>query len=222
MNAGFFRRITSSLIDMALIFTVIYFSFTLFGRTILQSNVENYQEINTAYNDIMQVYNQNMQELQLEYDVKKELAGDNEELKDEALEEYLSKTGLLNQQNLIDIEPYNRPLGIYFTSVVYYYIFLFLVLMSIFTLVTKGKTLGRRTMGLKLVGPTNPLNILFHDIGLKYLLIIALVPINVLFAVMALMFMFIIDMALIAASRNKNTIRDIITKITVERIGYKY
>jgi hypothetical protein len=34
--------------------------------------------------------------------------------------------------------------------------------------------------------------------------------------------MFLIDTGLIAATRNKNTIRDMITKVTVERTEYKY
>lgn len=222
MSAGFFRRLFSTIVDMIILFTVIYFSFILFGRTLLQNNIENFDEINQAYSEIMVVYNQNMSDLQQEYDVAKELAGDDEELKAIALNEYLEKIDILDQQNLVDIDPYNDPLSLYFSSAIYYYALLFLVLITALTLFTKGMTPGRRVMQLKLVGPVNPASIFLHDIVFKYLLIIILIPINILFSFMLIMFMFLIDFALLVATRNKNTIRDMITKITVEKIGYKY
>lgn len=222
MNAGFFKRLTSSLIDMILIFTIIYFSFMLFGRSILQNQIENYDEINTAYLEIMSVYNENMRQIQREYDVQKELAGNDEELKTIALQNYLEQANILEDQNLIDTAPYNGPLGIYFTSVVYYYMFVFLLLATLYSLLLKGSTLGRRLMRIKLEGPVNLMSIFLHDIAFKYLLIIVLIPINVLFALMLIMFMFLIDTALIAATKNKITIRDMISKITVVRTEYKY
>jgi hypothetical protein len=222
MSAGFFRRFFSTIVDMIILFTVIYFSFILFGRTLLQNNIENFDEINQAYSEIMVVYNQNMSDLQQEYDVAKELAGDDEELKAIALNEYLEKVDILDQQNLVDIDPYNDPLSLYFSSAIYYYALLFLVLITALTLFTKGMTPGRRVMQLKLVGPINPASIFLHDVVFKYLLIIILIPINILFSFMLIMFMFLIDFALLVATRNKNTIRDMITKLTVEKIGYKY
>lgn len=222
MNAGFFRRLLSSLIDMAFVFTIIYISFIAFGQNMLQNKIENYDEINAAYTEIMTVYNNNLTEIQREYDVNKELAGEDEELKAIALENYLVQQEILEEQNFIDTEPYNGPLGIYFTSVVYYYMFIFLMLMTIYSLAFKGITLGRKVMRIKLAGPVNIATIFLHDIAFKYLLIIVLIPINVLFAIMLIMFMFLIDTALIAATKNKITIRDMITKITVERTEYKY
>jgi hypothetical protein len=170
----------------------------------------------------MSVYNENLSEIQKEYEVSRELAGSDEELKAQALEIYLEKTAILKDQNLIDTAPYNGPLGIYFTSVIYYYLFLFLVLMTVYTLAFKGRTIGRRTMRVKLAGPVNAMSIFLHDIAFKYLIVIVLVPINVLFAIMLLMFMALIDTGLIGATRNKITIRDMITKITVEKTEYKY
>ncbi len=222
MKAGFFRRLFATLIDMVVIFTVIYFSFVLFGRTMLQNQIEDFDEINTAYSEIMLVYNQNLSELQQEYDVAKELAGDDDELKAIALNEYLEKVDILDQQNLVDIDPYNEPLSLYFSMAIYYYALIFLVLTTILTLFTKGLTPGRRVLQIKLVGPITPVSVFLHDVVFKYLLIIILIPINILFAFMLIMFMFLIDFALLVGSRNKNTIRDMISKITVERTGYKY
>ncbi|MGD9761122.1 MAG: RDD family protein [Candidatus Izemoplasmatales bacterium] len=222
MRAGFFRRLTSSLIDIMIVFTVIYLSFILFGRTMLQDQIENYDEINTAYQEIMVVYNDNMAEIQRDYEVAKELAGEDEELLSAALDNYLEQSDILNEQNIIDTSPYMEPLGIYFADVVYYYMFIFLLIMTFYSILAKGMTLGRRIMKIKLVGPINYMTVFLHDIAFKYLLVIVLVPINVLFAAMLLMLMIFIDIALIAATRNKLTVRDMISKITVERTEYKY
>jgi len=188
----------------------------------LQDKIENYDEINTAYQEIMVVYNDNMAEIQRDYEVAKTLAGEDEELLSAALDSYLEQSDILNEQNIIDTSPYMEPLGIYFANVIYYYMFIFLIIMTFYSMFLKGMTLGRRVMKIKLVGPINFMTVFLHDIAFKYLLVIVLVPINVLFAIMLIMLMLFIDMALIAATRNKLTVRDMISKITVERTEYKY
>lgn len=222
MRAGFLRRLLSSLFDMVLVFGVIYLSFILFGRGMLQNKIENYDEINTTYEEVMAVYNEDIQDLQQEYEAAKLLAGDDEELKAEALANYVEQSDILYQQNQIDTAPYIQPLGIYFTNVIYYYAFIFLLISTFYTMILKGMTLGRRIMRLKLTGPVNLVSLFLHDIAFKYLLIIVLIPINPLYAIMAIMFMFLIDTALIAATRNKLTVRDMISKITVDKTEYNY
>ncbi len=222
MRAGFFRRLFSSIIDMMLIFSVIYLSFILFGQSMLQSKVENFDEISANYDEIMAAYSEDIAEVQKTYDVQKELAGEDQELLDAAFLEYQEQTNILNEQNTIDTAPYMEPLGIYFTNVIYYYLFIFLIIMTLYTLILKGATVGRRFMKIKLEGPVNLMTIFLHDIAFKYLLVVVLVPINVLYAIMFLMFMFLVDTGLIAATQNKITIRDMISKITVERTEYKY
>jgi len=199
MRAGFFRRLFSSIIDMMLIFSVIYLSFILFGQSMLQSKVENFDEISANYDEIMAAYSEDIAEVQKTYDVQKELAGEDQELLDAAFLEYQEQT-----------------------NVIYYYLFIFLIIMTLYTLILKGATVGRRFMKIKLEGPVNLMTIFLHDIAFKYLLVVVLVPINVLYAIMFLMFMFLVDTGLIAATQNKITIRDMISKITVERTEYKY
>jgi hypothetical protein len=222
MRAGFFRRLLSSLLDMILVFGVIYLSFILFGRGMLQNKIDNYDEINTTYEEIMAVYNEDIKDLQQEYEAEKLLAGEDEDLKAQALANYVEQSDILFQQNQVDTAPYIQPLGIYFTNVVYYYAFIFLLISTFYTMILKGMTLGRRVMHLKLTGPVNLMSLFLHDIAFKYLLIIVLIPINPLYAIMAVMFMFLIDTALIAATRNKLTVRDMISKITVDKTEYNY
>lgn len=222
MRAGFFRRLLSSLLDMVLVFGVIYLSFILFGRGMLQSQIDNYDEINTTYQEIMAVYNEDIKDLQVEYEAAKVLAGEDEDLRAEALADYVEKSDILYQQNQVDTAPYIQPLGIYFTNTVYYYAFIFLIIITFYTIALKGMTLGRRVMHLKLTGPVNIMSLFLHDVAFKYLIIIVLIPINPLYAIMAIMFMFLIDTALIAATRNKLTVRDMISKITVDKTEYNY
>jgi hypothetical protein len=222
MRAGFFRRLLSSLLDMVLVFGVIYLSFILFGRGMLQSQIDNYDEINTTYQEIMAVYNEDIKDLQVEYEAAKVLAGEDEDLRAEALADYVEKSDILYQQNQVDTAPYIQPLGIYFTNTVYYYAFIFLIIVTFYTIALKGMTLGRRVMRLKLTGPVNIMSLFLHDVAFKYLIIIVLIPINPLYAIMAIMFMFLIDTALIAATRNKLTVRDMISKITVDKTEYNY
>ena len=222
MRAGFFRRLLSSLLDMVLVFGVIYLSFILFGRGMLQSQIDNYDEINTTYQEIMAVYNEDIKDLQVEYEAAKVLAGEDEDLRAEALADYVEKLDILYQQNQVDTAPYIQPLGIYFTNTVYYYAFIFLIIVTFYTIALKGMTLGRRVMRLKLTGPVNIMSLFLHDVAFKYLIIIVLIPINPLYAIMAIMFMFLIDTALIAATRNKLTVRDMISKITVDKTEYNY
>ena len=222
MRAGFFRRLISSLLDMVLVFGAIYLSFILFGQGMLQAKIDNYDEINTTYEEIMAVYNEDIRDLQQEYEAAKVLAGEDEDLKAEALADYVEKSDVLYQQNQVDTAPYIQPLGIYFTNVVYYYAFIFLIIATFYTMVLKGMTLGRRIMKLKLTGPVNLMSLFLHDIAFKYLIIIVLIPINPLYAIMAIMFMFLIDTALIAATRNKLTVRDMVSKITVDKTEYNY
>ena len=222
MRAGFFRRLLSSLLDMILVFGVIYLSFILFGRGMLQNKIDDYDEINTTYEEIMAVYNEDIKDLQQEYEAAKLLAGEDEDLKAQALADYVEESDILFQQNQIDTAPYIQPLGIYFTNVVYYYAFIFLLISTFYTMILKGMTLGRRVMRLKLTGPVNLMSLFLHDIAFKYLLIIVLIPINPLYAIMAIMFMFLIDTALIAATKNKLTVRDMISKITVDKTEYNY
>jgi hypothetical protein len=222
MRAGFFRRLLSSLLDMILVFSVIYLSFILFGRGMLQNKIDNYDEINTTYEEIMAVYNEDIKDLQQDYEAAKLLAGEDEDLKAAALAEYVEQSDILFTQNQIDVEPYFQALGINFTNSVYYYAFIFLIISTLYTMILKGMTLGRRVMRLKLTGPVNLMSLFLHDIAFKYLLIIVLIPINILYAIMAIMFMFLIDTALIAATRNKLTVRDMISKITVDKTEYNY
>ncbi|MDY0024145.1 MAG: RDD family protein [Candidatus Izemoplasmatales bacterium] len=222
MKAGFFRRLSSSIVDMTIVLGIIYLSFILFGRTIIQNQIDNYDEMNAAYTEIMSIYSQDSRQIDDDYFEAIELAGEDETLKAEAAEERYVQKEILLRQNEIDIAPYTSAINSYYANSTYYFLLIFLVLMLIYSFATKGLTLGRRLMKIRLAGELTPMKLFLHDIAFKYLLIVLFAVINPLFGIMIIMFMFLIDTALIAATRNKNTIRDMISKITVEKTELNY
>ena len=222
MKAGFFRRLFSSIVDMTIVLGIIYLSFILFGRTIIENQIDNYDEMDAAYTEIMSIYRQDSRQVDDDYFEAIELAGEDETLKAEAAEERYIQKEILLQQNEIDIAPYTSAINSYYANSTYYFLLIFLVLMLIYSFATKGLTLGRRLMKIRLAGELTPMKLFLHDIAFKYLLIVLFAVINPLFGIMVIMFMFLIDTALIAATRNKNTIRDMISKITVEKTELNY
>ena len=107
MTVSFFKRMFSSVIDVTLVILVVYLSFVVGGRTILRNRIDNFDEIYSTYNEILETYNSDIQDLQIEYEANIELADGDEELETLAREEYNAKLQLVNEQNTIDIEPYN-------------------------------------------------------------------------------------------------------------------
>ncbi len=223
MSASFFKRLFSSVIDIVLVFLVVYLAFVAGGRTILRNRVENFDEIYSSYNEVLAVYNSDLQDLQTEYDVSIEIADGDETLEDIATAEYNYKIQLVNDQNAIDIEPFNEPLTHYFLETIYFYAIGFLVIMTIVSLATLGRTPGRRLMFVKLAsqkGPgefekPNPILVFFHDIVLKYFFLIITFIISMYYGLILVLIAFSVDLILIMFTRNNTTLRDILLKIRV-------
>lgn len=223
MTVSFFKRMFSSVIDVTLVILVVYLSFVVGGRTILRNRIDNFDEIYSTYNEILETYNSDIQDLQTEYEANIELANEDEELEAAALAEYQAKLQLVNDQNAIDIEPYNEPLSQYFLEIIYYFSIGFLIFVTILAMAMRGNTPGRRMLSIKLVVDNgsgeyiapNPIFVLFHDVLLKYFFIIVVFIISMYYGVIMMMVGFIIDLLLMGFTRNHTTIRDILLKIKV-------
>lgn len=228
MSASFFKRLTSSIIDITLVFLVVYLAFIIGGKTLLQNRIDNFDEIYASYNEIIDAYNNDLTELQTEYQVAKELADGDVDLENLALEEYRVKTDLLREQNTIDIEPFNEPLTSYFLSNIYFYTIGFIILTTLLTVLTTGRTPGRRLMQIKLAqdlgngefAKPNPIFVFFHDIMFKYFFIAVVVMWSIYYGALLLLLVFIFDLALILITKQKTTIRDMVLKIKVVKSGY--
>ncbi|MBU1144497.1 MAG: RDD family protein [Firmicutes bacterium] len=222
MNAGFLKRAISSLIDITIVFIIVYATFALFGRTLLRNQVPDFDEIFATYSEIIDVYNSDLALLQEEYNAQLELAGEDQLLIDEVKLNYQEKVNVLDEQNTVDIEPYNRPLTGYFISTIYYFTFGFLILMSIYAVATKGRTLGRTLLQIKLDGPVNVLSVFFHDIVLKYFFIVLVFVVSMYAGAILFLLSLIIDLGLMSFTRKRSTLRDILLKMSVVKAGYGY
>lgn len=222
MNAGFLKRAFSSLVDITIVFVVVYLTFITFGRTVLRNQVPNFNEIYDAYQEILDAYNSDLSILSEEYNAAVALASDDEALEAAAQANYQADLALLDHQNTIDIEPYNRTLSAYFLNNVYYYAIGFLILMTIYAIVLNGKTLGRKLMQIRLDGPVHSLTVFFHDIVFKYFFIVLVFVVSMYAGVILLMLSLLTDVILMSFTKRKATLRDIFLKINVVKAGYGY
>jgi len=222
MNAGFIKRIVSTIIDLSLVLLVIYGSFALLGKNIMRNQINNFDVIYSSYNELLDAYNEDLAALRQTYQADVDEAGDNEQLLQQAEEKYQRKADVLSSQNSVDIEPYNDVLSRYFMNNIYYFALGVLIVMTFYALLTQGKTLGRRTMQLRLEGPVSPISIFFHDVIFKYFFIILALFVNIGVALLILAVQFVIDMIMIVGTRRKLALRDMLAKIRVVKAGYGY
>lgn len=222
MNAGFFKRSFSTLIDLLLVFVLVYLTFILFGRNVLRDQIPDFDRVNDFYQEVLEVYNRDLETLNEEYSAAITLAGGDKDKEVEAQVLYQTRADLIRNQNSIDIEPFNRPLTRYFMLNITYYAIGFLLLMTIYTLVLKGKTLGRMAMGLELKGPVHIVTVFFHDIVFKYFLIVLLLVINLNLGIIVFFLQILLDMIMLTLSRKRATLRDLILKMTVEKKSYSH
>ncbi|MFW5888866.1 MAG: RDD family protein [Bacillota bacterium] len=215
MRAGFFRRLTSAIIDLTVVILIAYLSFILIGRNILQNQVLYFDEINENYQEVINNYNEDNSLIQTQYEEQRDQAGDDEEVKAEALDTYKTKMAVLNRQYALDTSVYNRLLLDYNTGMVYYFTIGIGILLAILVLATNGNTLGRKIMKIELVGRVNFINLIIHDLLLKYFLVIFLILISPYHAFIIIPIYIFIDLILILITKDKTTIRDNLSRIIV-------
>jgi hypothetical protein len=230
MFASLFRRIASSFIDLCLILVVVYGIFAVGGKTILQNRIENFDIVYADYNDIVEAYNADLAAIQTEYDVALELAGDDEELEAIALEIYNTNRDIINEQNTIDINPYNVPLTQYFSEIIYFFIIGFVALLAVMTVATVGKTPGRKILKVKVKTENSEgefikpsiIQVFLHDIFLKYFFIVFVFAFNMYYGIMFMLFALLVDVILITFTKKRSTIRDYFTRLKVLKDTYGY
>lgn len=215
MRAGFLRRITSAFIDLTIVVLLVYLSFVLFGRTILQNQVIHYDEINENYQEVIETYNEDNRLIQDQYEEQRDLAGEDDEARGEALDLFKTKMAVLNRQYALDSSVYNRLLLEYNTGLIYYFAISIGLLLAVLVLTTNGNTIGRKILKIDLVGQVNFINIIIHDLLLKYFFVIMLFLISPYHALIIIPIYFLIDLILILITKDKTTIRDNLSRIIV-------
>jgi hypothetical protein len=149
MNAGFIRRAFSTIIDMVIVFTVIYLSFLLAGRQILRDQVPDFDTIFEAYNEVIEAYNADLELAQVEYSAAVELAAGDEDLEAAAFAIYQSRLAVLDEQNVVDIEPFNLPLSGYFLNIIYYFAIGFVIATGIYSVAGQRQNARPKTRRCK-------------------------------------------------------------------------
>ena len=116
--------------------------------------------------------------------------------------------------------PYYIPVYNHTTLAIVYALGGFILYYSIYTVLLRGQTLGRRSVKIKLVGnaekdKTNPLLALLHDIPFKFLYLILLGMVSLAIAGIALLVFLIVDFIMIKFTKSHKCIRDILTATKV-------
>ncbi|MGE4571637.1 MAG: RDD family protein [Candidatus Izemoplasmatales bacterium] len=198
MRAGYLRRALSALIDLSLVILIVYLAFISLGRPILQNRVEHYDVINSNLQEVIDVKNANLE------------SANNEEI-----EERNNQISVINHLSSLDQRVYDELLYDYYSNMISFYLIGISILLIIIVVALKGITPGRRLMRIELVGNVNTANIIIHDLLLKYIFIIGLIMFNLFYAFIIIPIYFILDLFLIILSKNKTTIRDNLSKITL-------
>lgn len=221
MNAGFVRRALSAAVDLFAVLLLIYVTFLIAGRQILRDQIEDFDRIYEAYTELTEAYNADTELARLEYTAALELAGDNKALQTQALENYQARLAVLDEQNVVDIEPFNRPLSGYFLNIIYYFAIGFVLLYGIYTVVMNGRTFGRRLLQVELEGKINPVTIFLHDVVLKYFIPILILVVNLYTGALLLLFSALLDLIMISFSKKRATLRDFVLKMKLIRRNTK-
>jgi len=222
MSAGFLKRAFSSLIDVVIVFAVVTVAFLVGGRTILQNRIEDFDAVNTAYQELSDAYEADFAAIYAEYEAAVELADGDADLEAAAEDTYYIARAVLDAQNAADIQPYDEVLTGYYMTVIYFFSIGFLILTGIYSLATGSKTLGRKIMQVKLSGPVNPVSIFFHDVILKYFFIVIVFSVSPYAGIALLLLSITIDLILMSFTKRKASLRDILLKMEVVKTGYGY
>lgn len=215
MRAGFLRRFLSGLVDLMIVISIIYLAFTLFGNNYFKGQVENYDDVDSNLNEVLDAYDVSKAQVNLAYDEAKELAGDDDDAVGEAYLIYKNQISVLNQHYAQDTSVYQRLLYTYNVGTIYFYTIGIGLLLGIIILSLKGLTPGRRLMKIELGGDASIFNIIVHDLLLKYILMIVLILFSPYLAFIIIPAYVILDVLMIMLSKDKTTLRDRISKIYV-------
>lgn len=106
----------------------------------------------------------------------------------------------------------------YNTWSIVYYLSMFTLAFSIYTVSFRGNTLGRRAVKIKLIDgkeKLNPLVALLHDVVLRFLYIILLGLLSMLVSLLAMMIITIADIIMILKGKEHKTVRDLLSGTSV-------
>jgi len=203
MNAGFFKRLASFIIDFAIIFALVFTSFRIIGGPVIRDAIDGYEEAIVVYNNAMDEYLRELDRLQERLETNPSYTQELYEAERQAVE---------NEFN----EAYYEESQIVYTYWIYtfFYFAFFLTLANyLYALGFKGYTLGRRLMKLRLSGRVTWWTLFVREVLWKSF-----------FWIFTFSFGLAIDFGLIAFTRNRKTVRDYVsgTRVILDDVVYPF
>jgi uncharacterized RDD family membrane protein YckC len=200
MKVGFFRRAFSWLIDFSIIFGTLALVFNIFVSSIIMNGIDNYEEHKEKYNANVEIYNTDVDVLDLQLKNEEITQTEYEALFEVILDDF-------NTEN----QEYATTLLSYFIKTIIFFLISYAIMNYVYNLILRGQTIGRRMSKIRLEGHITWYSLLMRELFYKTILWYTVVG-------------FVIDMGLIIFSKSKKSIRDHVsgTYIIYEGVQYPF
>ncbi|MCF7927062.1 MAG: RDD family protein [Candidatus Izimaplasma sp.] len=199
MKVGLFKRASSYLFDVMSIILVLSLFFTLFIGNMLEP--EGLDQAISEYNTTYALYNKKTDRIQEEFD--------NDVISEEV---YNTQLDQVSEDFLEDTKAASEIRIIYVFRVFVYYFGSLMLLYYVYSVVTKGRTIGRRLHKIELQGNVNWWTLLVREVFFKHLYYL-----STLFV-----FGILIDFIFILVTTRNKAPRDFLTSIRVTHEGVDY
>ncbi len=189
MSAGAFKRTIAFLLDFMIVALAIIIIHYAIARPIYIRTVDDFDNLMDEFETVHAQYLEDFELLQTQFEANEITSTEFLEARDELLQTYRDMAP----------EAYRvRDNFIFFESIVL--IGGFLVFTGLYHSILKGQSYGRKLLGLEYRGSPSPLNLIVREVFLKYF-----------YWVFTLGFGIFVDIYMIILTRNKKTLRDMLT-----------
>ena len=199
MRVNATRRIISYLLDILPIFAILSLLFTFFVGDLLKP--DGHDELMEEYAVITEEYNTRIDPYRTQFENEEITEEEFQAIIDPIIEEFNEETVVHTESMLLN-----------FQNGFLYYLMSFTSVYYVYSLLTMGKTIGRRMMKIELAGKVNWWTLLVREVIWKtgyYMLTLLIGGL-------------ILDIAMISFSAKKRAPRDIVTGITIKYEGVDY
>ncbi len=200
MRIGFFRRTTAFLLDAMPILLILSLLLSLFVGDLLKSPYQNYDHNVEIYQKNMDDYYEtlNLYKNQLDSNII-------------TLDEYDALSLSLQADFTNNNEYFISIMFAYYINVALYFFISFTVINYFYQLLLKGQTVGRKLMNIELYGEITWFNLLLREVLWK-----------TIFWAFTFSAGIAIDIALIAFTKKRKTIRDYLSQTELRYLGTSY
>jgi len=200
MRVGFFRRLAAFFLDSMPIVMILALLLSLFVGDLLKSPYPNYDHKVSIYQENMDVYYETLATYKTQLDAELLTLIEYEEM-------------ALNLQNDFtnNNEYFISIMFAYYLNVTLFYFISFTLISYFYHLFLKGQTIGRKMMKIELFGNITWYNILLREVLWKSVYWAFTFSVGIA-----------IDMALIAFTSKKKTIRDYLSQTELRYSGTSY